>query len=131
MNELTTIFSQGMSQMLTFTLGASAGVVGLALAIKAIEYAKDLISLSGDERIGLGLGDHHGYFDYVFELEGVEIESHEDGSYLLYDGLAFDDASDLNNYLVHRNSEYDSSGDYAYDDGEDWDPEPLRQSLNK
>ena len=134
MNELTTIFSAGMDQMLTFAIGACAGIMGLALSIRAIEYAKDMIALSDD--------DINYYSDDYSEWDGI------DGAY--YDRLWNSELKDSyeageisyeeyqDSLVSVRDSDetfeaayYDSDGDYAYDDSKEWDSEPLRQSLNK
>ncbi|WP_025201054.1 hypothetical protein [Brucella melitensis] len=67
MSNIETIFSSGLDQLMTFSIGASAGIVGLALAKRGVE--------SGDF----------------------------DGFSLRYNGMYFEDESELNDYLLDQN----------------------------
>ncbi|MBO1040183.1 hypothetical protein [Brucella pituitosa] len=89
MSSIETVFSSGLDQLLTFSIGASAGIVGLALAKRAVEYAKSFVGFSDP-------------FSYVHNVEGVE-SGDFDGFAFRYNGMYFQDESELNDYLLDQN----------------------------
>lgn len=89
MSNIETIFSSGLDQLMTFSIGASAGIVGLALAKRGVEYAKSFVGFSDP-------------FSYVHSIDGVE-SGDFDGFSLRYNGMYFEDESELNDYLLDQN----------------------------
>ena len=89
MNELSSVFSSGLEQLLTFSMAAASVIIGLATAIRAIDYAKSFVGFSDP-------------FSYVHSIDGVE-SGDFDGYSLRYNGVYFQDESELNDYLLNQN----------------------------